>query len=329
MRTKIWSQNQKKTCLSYTAEDLAQINADSLEYMWEVMVSGNNDLQIHSNESDGHDSPPKIVQEVMKRNLDAFSITDHDAIHGFHAVSIVYDKLNQLGMDLPDFIPGIELDAKFEGQDLTILGYFPYATFWLMEDYIADRIADRNQRNLKTIELGQEAGLRLTEEDLNALGGGVISTVHIARLMMQKGYVDTVDEAYDVYLGEGKPLFVPRNIPEAGEVIQTIIEAGGVPVLGHPALYEGWLRGDNKMNREELTEKVSRLKDLGLQGIEVMGRMASYAHSRELAHVGTALDLLPTAGSDYHGSHWPNVHIRNENDDPRKFFSLFYEEFRN
>lgn len=328
MREQIWSDGLKKKILSLSSEELDEINKEGLDYMWKLMIEGNNDLHIHSNASDGHDSPPKIIQDVMNNKLDAFALTDHDTIDGFRAISIVYDKLKQMNIELPDFIPGMELNMEYEGQDIHILAFFPMGTFWLMKDFLEERVEARRIRNQAIVAKAQEFGMKISEEDLSSMGGGIIGRVHIANLLLRMGYVDSVSDAFDTYLNEGKPFFVDKILPSAEYALAKVREAGGIPVLAHPAEYTNWIRGEDAIGREEIARKISELKDLGLQGVEVMYQESTFAESREIAHISRELGLLPTAGSDYHGSHRPRVHVRNKNDDPRKFLSLFYDEFR-
>ena len=328
MKHEIYSSYKREKVLQLDKKSLEELNRQGLDSMWESMISGNVDLHVHSNASDGKDSPAQVVHEIMRRNLDTFSLTDHDTIEGFKVISILYDKLNILGLDLPDFIPGIELNTLFEDKDIHILAYFPKGSFYLMENYIAERLAARQKRNQAMIDKANEIDINFEYKDLLSMGGGTIGRVHLAALLMKKGYADSNKEAFETYLDEGCPLFVPKELPSIEYTLKTIRDAGGVPVLGHLARYSNWLKGDNPLSKAELIDKVAKMKELGLQGIEVLHSEMTLAESRECASIGRELDLLPTAGSDYHGSHRPQLHLRTVEDDPRKFLSLFYEEFR-
>ena len=328
MRNNIYSMSRRDEVLKMSPEELQELNQAGLDYLWEAMINGNTDFHTHSNVSDGKDSPAQLVQEIIKRDLDTFSLTDHDTMEGFKIISILYDKLNLVGMDLPDFIPGLEVNAEFEGQDIQILAYFPFGTFYLMEDSVKERQARRNERNAKIMQKIDESGLIISADELQNMGGGVIGRVHIANLIMRKGYVDSISEAFRLYLDKGQAFYVEKDLISIEETLKSIRDAGGIPVLSHPARYENWLHGDNVISKDELFAKIERLKNLGLQGLEVMHIETSFADSREFAHIGTELGLLPIAGSDYHGSHKANVPLRTQKDDPRKFLSLFYKEFR-
>ncbi len=291
------------------------------------MREGALDLHTHSNASDGKTSPPQLVQEVLNRRLRTFALTDHDTTSGIEAISMVYEKLFQLGVELPDFIPGVELSVDFEDQEIHLLGYYPSGMIHCLDGFLDERRRDREARNRQLCENAQAAGLNIHYRELENEGGGTIGRVHMAQLMIRKGYVNSVDEAFDLYLGEGKPVYVKRVLPDAGETMKQIINTGGVPVLAHPAIYKGWLRGPEPLGAEGVRDKLDSLKTLGLQGVEVIHGETMRAESEVIARLAADLELLPTTGSDYHGSHKPNVHLWQAANDHRQFLARYYKEF--
>lgn len=326
MRTRIWNYENNQSC---DPEKAGEHNAESLRLLWEAMRKGAVDLHVHSNVSDGKTSPPQLVQEVLRNELKAFSLTDHDTIAGIEAVSMVYEKLSQLGVALPDFIPGVEISAGFEGQEVHLLAYYPAGMIRCLDAYLEERRKDREDRNRRLCEKAETLGMHISYEELSSEGGFVVGRLHMAQLMIRKGYVASVSEAFERFLGDGRPCYVKRNLPRVEDAIKKVRETGGVPVLAHPALYRNWLRGPEVMSREELGGKIAGLKEAGLQGIEVLHGETGREESFIIAGLTAELGLLPTVGSDYHGSHKPRVHMQNAKNDFRPFLAGFFPEFSN
>lgn len=325
MRSRIWNYEKNQSC---NPEKAKENNLRSQELLQEAMLKGAVDLHTHSNVSDGKTSPPQLVQEVLRSRLKTFALTDHDTIAGIEAISMVFEKLSQLHAELPDFVPGVEISAELDGQEVHLLGYFPAGLIRCLDGYLEERRKDRDRRNERLCAKAQEQGMRITFEELCNEGGFVVGRLHMAQLMIRKGYVTSVKEAFERYLAEGRPCYVQRELPQVKEAITQVIRSGGVPVLAHPALYKGWLRGEDALGRAGLEAKLAELKEAGLQGLEVLHGETTPAESRVIAAAGAALDLLPTAGSDYHGSHKPRVRLRTAKDDPRPFLAEFYPAFR-
>lgn len=324
MRSRIWDYEKNQTCDDAKAEEY---NKRSLELLEEAMLRGPADLHTHTNVSDGKTSPPQLIQEVMRCRLKTFALTDHDTIAGIEAISMVFEKLSQLNAELPDFVPGVEISARFEGQEVHLLAYYPAGLIRCLEGYLEERRKDRDRRNKKLCEKANENGMRISFEELSNEGGFVVGRLHMAQLMIRKGYVTSVQEAFDTWLSEGRPCYVERELPDVEEAIKEVRRSGGVPVLAHPALYKDWLRGEEAAGFDGLRDKLTKLKDEGLQGVEVLHGETALEESRLIAEAGAELDLLPTAGSDYHGSHKPHVRLRSYKDDHRSFLAEFYPQF--
>ncbi len=325
MRSKIWNYEKNQSC---DPEKAKASNEKSLELLEEAMLKGAVDLHTHSNVSDGKTSPPQLLQEVLRNRLKTFALTDHDTIAGIEAVSMVFEKLSQLAVSLPGFIPGVEISADFKGQEVHLLGYYPAGLIRCLDGYLEERRKDREARNRKLCKKAQENGMKITYKELSNEGGFVVGRLHMAQIMIRKGYVTSVNEAFDRFLGEGKPCYAERELPDVKDAVDQVIKSGGVPVLAHPAIYRGWLRGEEAAGPSGVKDKLRELKDAGLQGVEVIHGETSEAESRILARIGAELDLLPTAGSDYHGSHKPHVHLHNAKDDFRPLLAEFYPQFR-
>lgn len=305
-------------------EEAQEANARSLAFMWDLVWKGGTDLHTHTNTSDGKSSPAQLVQEVMANDLKSFALTDHDTIQGNEIISTVYDKLSQLRMDLPICVPGVEISCDYKGQEVHLLAYYPDGNVRRIDDFLAQRRRDRDERNRLICQKLQDLGIPVSYEDLSNEGGYVVGRIHLAQLLIRKGIVTSVDEAFDTYLSEGKAAYVPRKRPPAEEAIQAIRETGGVPVLAHPALYKNWLHGNQAMTPAEFAETLETFKTFGLQGVEVIHGETGEEDSDRVCTAAAALDLLPTVGSDYHGSHKPWICLRHGSDDYRPFLESHY-----
>lgn len=325
MRTNIWNYEKGQLCNHEVAESN---NRESLRLLWEVMLEGALDLHTHSNVSDGKTSPPQLVQEVLTHRLKVFALTDHDTIAGIEAISMLYEKLSQMGIDLPDFFPGVEISAELDGQEVHLLGYYPSGSIRCLDGYLQERRMDREARNRLLCAGADSLGMPIQYSELSSEGGHVVGRLHMAQILIRKGYVTSVKEAFEHFLAEGKPLYIKRDLPAAETAIKQIRQTGGVPVLAHPALYKGWLRGEQAGSEADLQKRFAALQAVGLQGVEVVHGETVLAESRVVAAAAASLELLPTVGSDYHGSHKPHVHLYKDTDDFRPFLAEYFKEFQ-
>lgn len=254
------------------------------------------DLHMHTNASDGFDSPPQLLEKVMKAKLKTFAITDHDTLWGVEDLYIVIDKLSQLGMKLPELIPGIELSLDFNGEEVHLLAYFPSGGEMQMKPFLEEAKHQRDLRNRLLCERLTELGMPVSLEELNRQGGQVINRVHVATLLMRKGYCASVQDAFDQWIGEGCPAYLPAEYAPVEEGIQRVHDCGGVAVIAHPKVY-GWLSHQENCLEERLLE----LQAMGLDGVEVIHGETTQEEAEEIAVVAKRLGLIRTIGSDYHG----------------------------
>lgn len=279
----------------------------SLEKMQLIMTEGAADLHIHTNASDGFDSPPSVLKLVMQLGLKTFSITDHDTLWGVKDVQMILDKLRQMRVkNLPRFLPGVELSVEMDGQELHLLAYFPSGGQQKIQAFLDKSKQERIVRNKLLCDRLTELGFPISYDELNKEGGQVLGRVHVATVMARRGFVSNIDAAFEQYLGEGKPAFIDRNHPKIEDGIKATIAAGGIPVLAHPALYD-WLNGANA--RKDTLAKLKRLKAMGLVGVEVIHGETSLQQSQLLSELAKELGLLRTIGSDYHGSNKTDVKL--------------------
>ncbi|MHB8962936.1 MAG: PHP domain-containing protein [Saccharofermentanales bacterium] len=277
---------------------------DAIAYIYNAVKAGGCDLHLHTRFSDGADTVPVLVQSVMANRLNCFSVTDHDSIDAIPEVISLLGMLKSLGFACPEFIPGIELSVDYE-KEIHVLGYFPFGGYEKMEDFINHQMASRQQRNRELCGCLTRMGMPVTIEELNAEGDNTVGRLHAAKILMRKGYVDSVSDAFDNLFGYGKPCYIRRDKPGVQEAFSCIRNAGGVPVLAHPYLYK-WTGGTHVVS-PKLMDSLRILKDNGLAGVEAFHGESTKEQREETYAAALACGLIPTAGSDYHGSNKPGL----------------------
>lgn len=260
------------------------------------------DLHMHSTASDGTDDPGRLPRLVRDAGLQGFALTDHDTTDGLAACAKAAKRLKIA------FIPGIELsanpdlDADADPEPdaprgtMHILGYgirhdddkLTQIKTWLVQA--------RAERNPRMVERLNELGVRIDYEEVVAEAeGAVVGRPHIAQVMVRKGYVKSVHEAFARYIGEGRDAYTRKDRLSAADAIAAIRDAGGVAVLAHPVQLK-------LPDADALEHVVKRLKDLGLTGIETRHSDHDPGDTERLARLAERYHLLATGGSDYHGS---------------------------
>jgi predicted metal-dependent phosphoesterase TrpH len=243
------------------------------------------DLHVHTTASDGLLSPTDMVAKAKENEINTLAIADHDTIDG---IPEGMKAANEKGITL---IPALEISAKHEKQ-VHMLGYFVDYTDLKFQSFVNKLKNSREDRNEKMLKKLGNIGFEITMEELKASAEGNIGRPHIADLMVEKGYVSTFAEAFEKYIGNGKPCYVSKERPDIRKAIEVIRKYNGVPVLAHPKYT--FLEG------EELENFVSYLSDVGLGGLEVYYSKHSKEEEKEYLKLAEKYSLIPTAGSDYH-----------------------------
>lgn len=263
------------------------------------------DLHSHTNESDGTVAPADLVDLAIRSGVEALAITDHDTFAGYDEAKPV---ANAKGLDL---VCGIEINTRMtqsrDGRErawsVHLLGYFlhepPSAAF---RDWLSALIESRRKRNTKLVARLNEMGVNIDLREVEAMGRTLTGRPHFARVLLNKGYVSSTEEAFRKYLGESAPGFVHRDSPQTAEGIRRISEAGGLAVLAHPIRL-----GIRDARREE--EAISDLRDAGLGGIEVYHSDHGPEDVARYAALAQRLELAVTGGSDFHGDAKPGIRL--------------------
>lgn len=241
------------------------------------------DLHIHTTASDGLLAPSEVVRLALEHGLVAIAITDHDTTAG---VAEAQTAALSTGLEV---VPGVELSSEGEWGDFHILGLYVDLQNSLLQERLAQLRAGRTARAKEMLGRLAALGMPLEWEQIVALAGdAAIGRLHIARALVQQGYVADIGEAFQRYLGWGGPAYVPRVPLPPGEAIRLIREADGVAILAHPAA-------------SGVTSYIPMLVSLGLQGVEVYYPEHSPADEKALLALARRHRLLVTGGSDFHG----------------------------
>ncbi len=254
------------------------------------------DLHIHSRASDGTFSPSELVRYAKNLGLEAIALTDHDTLMGLKEA---YKEAENIGLP---FVCGIEISIKYEREGhFHLLGYFLKPEVPEIEETLKKLHEAREKRNLKMIEKLKELGINISYEELKREGNVEIGRPHVARVLVEKGYVSDVKEAFEKYLKKGAPAYVPKSLLSPEEGISVIRKAKGIPVLAHPVTL--------KMDREEFEEYLLILKEMGLMGIECYYSEHDKSFTEFLIGLAQKFDLLITGGSDFHGENKPHIKL--------------------
>lgn len=260
------------------------------------------DLHVHSTRSDGTYSPTELVDYAAEKKLAAFALTDHDTVDGLEEAINYAAKLRRTGVAAPEVIPGIEFSTEYQGSDIHIVGLFIDYHRQSFLKSLEEFVNSRDRRNHKMCRLLQEQGIDITYEALlDTFPDSVITRAHYARYLLDHGYIRSMKEAFDRYIGEHGSCYVPREKITPSQAIRITLEAGGVPILAHPLQYH--------MSKKELETLVAELKGAGLIGIEALYPTHTPADERHIRSLARKYGLLISGGSDFHGTNKPGLDL--------------------
>ncbi len=243
------------------------------------------DLHIHSSASDGKYSPAEIVRKAAGAGLKIIALTDHDTVDGIAPALEASEAFPGIKV-----IPGVEISTDVPSGEVHILGYFIDYTCKELLLKLENMRNSRQKRAQEMIKLLAELGMPVDWQRVREIAGnGSIGRPHIARAMLEKGYITTLKEAFNKYIAWGGPAYVKREKMAPSEAIEMILHAGGLPVLAHPLT----------VNDHETL--IAGLAADGLAGIEAYYGEYSDEDIRKLVNLADKYGLIVTGGSDYHG----------------------------
>ena len=254
-------------------------------------------MHAHTTYSDGSATPEELIALAGAKGARAVAVTDHDTVA---AISQARSAAERLGIE---FVAGIEISAEYSPGTMHILGYCIDDESVTLAAKLEELKKAREERNPQIANRLRLLGFQISYDEVVALAGNrVVGRPHFARLMIQKGYVTTIQEAFDRFLKKDAAAYVAKARLSPAESIALIHEAGGVAVLAHP--YQLKLS-----SYEEVDQLVGELADLGLDGIEAVYSRHSVSERGSYSEIAARHGLLVTGGSDYHGSYKPDISI--------------------
>lgn len=261
------------------------------------MAAGTIDLHTHTTSSDGSATPDELIELARAKRARAVAITDHDTV-----AAIVEARAAAARFGI-EFVAGIEISAEYSPGTMHILGYCIDEESLGLAENLNELKKAREERNPQIASRLQALGFDIDyDEVVRVAGNEVVGRPHFARLMVEKGYVASIQEAFDRFLKKDAAAYAEKARLSPADSIALIHEAGGVAVLAHP--YQ--LKLDSY---EQVDGLVRELTDLGLDGIEAIYSRHSAIERASYAQIATHHGLLVTGGSDFHGTYKPDISI--------------------
>lgn len=254
------------------------------------------DLHMHSIFSDGSYTPEQLVGEAKMTKLSAIALTDHDTVDGVDRFLAACEKHGIRG------ISGVEISLDIDGDSMHMLGYYIDHHNPGLAKHLAGIRSNRDYRNRKILENLHGMGLAITMDEVSKYAGSDnVGRLHFAQALVERGYVKNREEAFDRFLGQGKPAYANRRRLSPEQGIGMIKAAGGLAVLAHP-----FTLGKNK---SELAALIAELVSAGLAGIEVHYPQHNPKQRKYYKALADKHNLFVTGGTDFHGAPMPDIHM--------------------
>lgn len=254
------------------------------------------DLHTHSTASDGSDAPADVVRMAASAGCTAVALTDHDTLDG---IDEAWSAAGDSGVEV---VPGCELSCEVREGTMHLLVYFVQPGEGPLQDRLVELQRIRDDRNRRMVDRLRQLGMDVTYEELSTEAGGRgVGRPHAAAVLVRKGYVQSVPEAFDRFLAKGKPGYVEKERLSPAEAIGLARASGGVAVLAHPFTV--------RRTVDSLTPMIEELSGLGLGGLECLYSRYSPDERETLRRLAQRNGLVATGGSDHHGTYKPNLSV--------------------
>ena len=253
------------------------------------------DLHTHSRFSDGSATPTEVIDLAVEAGLTAIALTDHDGLAGLTEAE---NRAKTAGID---FVRGCEVSASFQPGSLHLLCYFVPAEGALPKK-LAELRAERERRNEKLLELLAGLGFPITREEVELeAGSDVIGRPHFAAVLIRHGVVSSVEEAFQRFLAKGTPAYVEREHVEPTEILEVAAQSGALTSIAHPMTLG--------LEPTELDRLLDDFASSGVAGMECYYSSYDEDLQRDLAAMARRHGLVPTGGSDFHGTFKPGLYV--------------------
>ena len=255
------------------------------------------DLHTHTCCSDGSATPEELVYEALEAGLVGLAITDHDTLEGLPEA-----RATAAGRDLAIF-SACEISTALPSGVVHILAYGVQEEDKELRALLEHIRQQRTSRNEQILDRLRTLGVPVAREDVQREAhGSIVARPHIAQALVRAGHVEDVRQAFDRYLNDQGPAYVQADLPDPLEAIRVTVAAGGAPVVAHPRQMR---LGSVGRYRRVFT----KWRDAGLAGIEVQHVSHDTTHRNRYTRLCDELELVPTGGSDFHGSAKPWIHL--------------------
>lgn len=289
------------------------------------MMAGYVDLHCHSTASDGTLPPAEVVRLAQQSGLSGLALTDHDTIGGVEEAAA---EARRIGLD---FLTGIEISCEYPPPGtMHILGYGVDPMSATLHDLTRRLLEGRDNRNPRIIQKLNELGVSVTMAEVEqeakmtaADSKKPIGRPHIAAVLLRKGYVSSIKQAFDKYLAQGGIAYFDKERLTMREAMDLVRQSGGMPVLAHPIQLR-------TQNDAQLDRAVKDLVDLGLVGLEVIHSDHDALWVEKCNRLAERYHLLKTGGSDFHGTNKKDIALGSANGRriPREFLDRLLERHR-
>ncbi len=248
------------------------------------------DLHTHSTASDGIYSPTELLRRAKDICLRVLALTDHDTTGGLEEAAQAARALDI------DFIPGIEINTDVSGGEVHVLGYFPEYQRPAFQAILKVLRDARERRGQRMVELLNEQGINVSWDRVREIAKGAVGRPHVAKALLEAGYVLSIGEAFDKYIGTNCFAYVPRYRLTPEDAVHLIASANGLPVMAHPIELPGL---------DELRNWLPGLCEAGMVGLETYYGPYTPENERALRALADEYNLIPSGGTDFHG---PGIH---------------------
>lgn len=254
------------------------------------------DLHCHSTASDGELTPVALVRHAVKCGVDMLALTDHDVTDG---LSDAAEEAHQHDLE---FISGVEISTSWNKHLIHVVGLNFDVENSDLQNGLAGLRVQRTERATGMARRLSKVGIEGSLDGAKSYSNGqILSRTHFAQFLLQAGHVKTMQEAFNRYLGAGKPAYVATEWTSLDQAVEWITAAGGQAVIAHPGRY--------KLSATKLRNLIEAFKAAGGRGLEVISGSQDINMTRNLADYVRRYELLASVGSDYHGPSqvWRNM----------------------